>query len=362
MSTVTPESRLRVAVIYGGQSAEREISAVSASAVMRNLDPAKYEVLPVFIEEDGEWFFAEETYKLLQVSRFDLPSSLPMNGTELVERSGSIAVGGNPVDIVFPVLHGPYGEDGTLQGLLEMANIPYVGTSVLGSALGMNKIASKNMLTSHLIPIAPFIYTRESELVGFVDNVESIISYPCFVKPANLGSSVGITKAHDRDELADAIETALLYDEWIIVEKAIECREIEMSVIGDEEIQVSVPGEIVPVEEFHSYDDKYGDNAAALRIPAALSEREMAAAQELAVRAYKALCCDGMARVDLFYENGTSTWMINEVNTIPALSQKSMFPKLLEYSGHSYSQLLDELISIALSRQERRESKKNLNH
>ncbi|MFN8015519.1 MAG: D-alanine--D-alanine ligase family protein [Acidimicrobiia bacterium] len=356
------DSRLRVGVIYGGQSAERDVSAVSARAVVQNLDPEKYEVLPVVITETGEWVFAEETYKQLQQSRFELPKSLSLNGAELVERSGAIAVGGNPVDIVIPMLHGPYGEDGTIQGLLEMADIPYVGTSVLGSAICMNKIACKNMLTSHLIPIAPFIYTRESELVGFVDKVETIISYPCFVKPANLGSSVGITKAHDRDELADAIEIALKYDEWIVVEKAVDAREIELSVMGDVDVQASVPGEIVPGEEFYSYTDKYVTDAAELRIPAPLSEREMAAAQDLAIRAYKALCCDGMARVDLFYEKGTGKWMVNELNTIPGFTPISMFPKLFEYSGKSYSQLLDELIAIALDRHDRRNSKKNLEH
>lgn len=362
MSNISSTNKLRVGVIYGGQSAERDVSAVSARAVVQSLDPEKYEILPVVITEKGEWVFAEETYKQLQKNSFDLPKSLSFKGDELVERSGDIAVGGNPVDLVIPMLHGPYGEDGTIQGLLEMANIPYVGTSVLGSALCMNKIAMKNMLTSHLIPIAPFVYTRESELVGFVDRVEAIISYPCFVKPANLGSSVGITKAHNRDELADAIETALKYDEWIIVEKAIEAREIELSVMGDVDVQVSVPGEIVPGEEFYSYEDKYISDQAELRIPAPLSEREMAAAQELAVKAYKALCCDGMARVDLFLEKETGAWMVNELNTIPGFTPISMFPKLFEYSGKNYSQLLDELISIALDRHSRRESKKNLEH
>ncbi|HMS24304.1 MAG TPA: D-alanine--D-alanine ligase family protein [Acidimicrobiia bacterium] len=354
--------RLRVAVIYGGQSAEREVSAVSARAVLQNLDPAKYDVLPVIIAEQGEWLFAEETFKQLQDSRFELPRTLSLSGTELVERSGDIAVGGNPVDLVIPMLHGPYGEDGTIQGLLEMANIPYVGTSVLGSAMCMNKIAAKNMLTGHLIPTTPFIYTRESELVGFVDKVETIISYPCFVKPASLGSSVGITKAHDREELAEAIETALTYDEWILVEKAVDAREIELSVMGDDDVRVSVPGEIVPGDEFYSYDDKYINDAADLRIPAPLSEREMQAAQELAVKAYKALCCDGMARVDLFLEKETGAWMVNELNTIPGFTPISMFPKLFEYSGMSYADLLDELIAVALSRHDRRESKKNLNH
>lgn len=354
--------KLRVGVIYGGQSAEREVSAVSARAVVQNLDPEKYDVLPVVISEDGEWVFAEETFKQLQESRFDLPKMLSMKGGELVERSGNIAVGGNPVDLVIPMLHGPYGEDGTIQGLLEMANIPYVGTGVLGSALCMNKIASKNMLTSKLIPIAPFIYARENDLVGFIDKVESIISYPCFVKPNSLGSSVGITKAHNRDELADAIETALGYDEWVLVEKAIDAREIELSVMGDEEIQVSVPGEIVPGEEFYSYDDKYVTDAAELRIPAPLSEREMAAAQDMAKKAYRALCCDGMARVDLFYEKGTGNWMVNELNTIPGFTPISMFPKLFEYSGKDYGQLIDELIAIAMARHERRSSKKKLEH
>lgn len=362
MAIRAKKNKLRVGVIYGGQSAERDVSAVSARAIVQNLDPDQYEVLPIVIAENGEWLFADKTYKQLLESRFDLPKALPMEGSELIERSGAIAVGGNPVDVVIPMLHGPYGEDGTIQGLLEMMNIPYVGTSVLGSALCMNKIAMNNMLTSHLIPVAPFIYTRESELVGFVDRVESIISYPCFVKPANLGSSVGISKAHNRDELADAIEIALGYDEWIIVEKAIQAREIELSVMGDVDVQVSVPGEIVPGEEFYSYDDKYITGAAQLRIPAPLSEREMAAAQEISIKAYKALCCDGMARVDLFFEKETGTWMVNELNTIPGFTPISMFPKLFEYSGISYPDLLNELISMAMERHDRRESKKKLEH
>ncbi len=362
MDDTKKSSRLRVAVIYGGQSAERDVSAVSARAVLQNLDPEKYEVLPIVIEENGEWLLAEETYKQLKVSRFDLPKTLSLEGSDIVDRSGTIEIGGNKIDLVIPMLHGPYGEDGTIQGFLEMCNIPYVGTSVLGSALCMNKIAAKNMLTAQLIPTVPFIYTRENELVGFVDKVESIISYPCFVKPANMGSSVGITKAHDRDELADAIEIALIYDEWILVEKAVDVREIEMSVMGDQDLQVSVPGEIVPGEEFYSYDDKYVTETAELRIPAPLEEREMAVAQDLALRAYKALCCDGMARVDLFYEKGTGAWMVNELNTIPGFTPISMFPKLFEYSGKSYAKLLEDLIDIALARQERRESKKIVSH
>lgn len=355
-------SRLRVGVIYGGQSAEREVSAVSARAVVQNLDKAKYEVLPIIITETGEWLFAEETYKQLQEPTNALPKMLSLNGTELVERSGDVSIGGNPVDVVIPMLHGPYGEDGTIQGLLEMSGIPYVGTSVLGSAICMDKIAMKNMLLSHDVALAPFIFTRESELVGFVDRVEEQISYPCFVKPANLGSSVGITKAHDRDELADAIEFALGYDEWIIVEKAINAREIELSVMGDVEVQVSVPGEIVPGEEFYSYTDKYEKSLAELRIPAPLSEREMACAQEIAVKSYKALRCDGMARVDLFLDKDTGVWMVNELNTIPGFTPISMFPKLFEYSGKSYSQLLDELVGLALERHDRKASKKKLEH
>lgn len=362
MDNAQHDKRLHIGVIYGGQSAEREISAISARAVVQNLDPAKYEVLPIVISESGDWVFAQETYKQLQESRFDLPKTLSMKGDELVERSGDIAVGGNPVDLVIPMLHGPYGEDGTIQGLLEMANIPYVGTGVLGSALCINKIAMKNMLTSKLIPIAPFVYARENNLVGFVDNVESIISYPCFVKPNSLGSSVGISKAHNRDELADAIEVALQYDEWVLVEKAMDAREIEISVMGDEDIQVSVPGEIVPGEEFYSYNDKYVTEGAQLKIPAPLSEHEMSAAQDLAIRAYKALCCDGMARVDLFFENKTGSWMINELNTIPGFTPISMFPKLFEYSGKNYGQLLDELIEIAIARHKCRTSKKNFEH
>jgi D-alanine-D-alanine ligase len=247
------------------------------------------------------------------------------------------------------------GEDGTVQGLLEQAGIPYVGAGVLGSAVAMDKPTAKKLLAFHDIPQARWLDYRHSDLDGLpLDEIEATLGLPCFVKPANLGSSVGVTKAHDRDELAAALELAFGYDEWIVVEEAVTAREIELAVLGNTDLRVSVPGEIVPGAEFYDYEDKYLDGAAEIRIPADLEPAVAQRCQELALAAYRALRAEGMARVDFLFEEGGRGPLLNEINTIPGFTPISMYPKLWEASGLPYDQLIDELVALALERHRRR--------
>ncbi|HEX5097145.1 MAG TPA: D-alanine--D-alanine ligase family protein, partial [Acidimicrobiia bacterium] len=252
------------------------------------------------------------------------------------------------VDVVFPLLHGPYGEDGTVQGLLELAGLPYVGSGVLGSAIGMDKYAMKRMLEAAGIAVAPYTPLREGDRLDAID-----VAFPCFVKPANMGSSVGISKAHNRAELEAAVALAFEYDEWILVEDFVPGREIELAVLGDRSIDVSVPGEVVPGAEFYDYADKYENGTAQLLVPAPLTAAEVERAQRLAALTFDACRCEGMARVDLFLCDDGS-FVVNEVNTIPGFTPISMYPRLWEASGVPYSQLLDRLIAFAISRHDRR--------
>jgi D-alanine-D-alanine ligase len=259
------------------------------------------------------------------------------------------------VDVVLPLLHGPYGEDGTVQGLFELADLPYVGSGVLGSALAMDKIAAKRMFAAAGLPTPRHLTFRDgSDIAAFVARVERELAYPCFVKPSNMGSSVGVAKARDRAQLDAACELALRYDEWILAEEAITGREIELAVLGDDPPEVSVPGEVVPGQEFYSYSDKYESDAAELLAPALLSEAQTAQAQEIAVRAFEACRCEAMARVDLFLEEPGRGFLVNEVNTIPGFTPISMYPRLWEVSGVPYPALIDRLIELAMERHRRR--------
>ncbi len=341
--------RQRVLLLFGGRSAEHDVSRVTAVAVARALDRTRYDVVPLAITTDGRWLLADSAQRAIEGGPEALPSAFEVDGEV------APVVGALDVDVVFPLLHGPYGEDGTVQGLLELADLPYVGSGVLGSAVAMDKVMMKRAFAATGLPYATTVEFRDGhDRQVLVERVEQELGYPCFVKPANLGSSVGVSKAHDRAELEDAVEVALGYDEWIVVETAIAGREIELAVLGDDPPMVSLPGEIVPGAEFYSYTDKYEADDAQLLVPAPLDDDQVAAAQALAVRAFEACRCEGMARVDLFLRDVDGAFLVNEVNTIPGFTPISMYPRLWEASGLSYSELLDRLIDLALVRHARR--------
>jgi D-alanine-D-alanine ligase len=342
-----------VVVLYGGRSAEHDISCISARFVLTQLEPSRYDVVPVGITHDGRWVDARR----LVAGTPDTEGALP--SPDRAEPADSIAVGalpeaeGEQETVVFPLLHGPMGEDGTVQGLFEVAGVPYVGAGVLASALCMDKTAAKEVLAHHGVPQGRWL-ARRVDLVdaGFCDRVEADLGYPMFVKPANLGSSIGITKAHRRGELEAAIGLAATYDDAVVFEANIEGREVEVAVLGNEAPRASLPGEIVSPDGFYDYEEKYLNDRAKLEIPAPLSDEEVARVQETAVAAYRALRVEGMARVDFFYATGR--FLVNEVNTIPGFTPISMYPKLWEVSGLAPGRLLDELIALALERHRRR--------
>lgn len=357
--------RIRVGVVFGGRSAEHEVSLVSAASVMEALDRSKYEVLPIGIAPDGRWLASGDALKLLKqksaIDRYPEHTLVPNPGRRgLVSLNQSLSTPAiYRVDVLFPVLHGPFGEDGTIQGLFELSGIPYVGAGVLGSAVGMDKVVQKQLLAQAGLPVAPAIWFTGNEYDRDADallaSIERHLRFPCFVKPANLGSSIGITKAHDRSELASAIRTAAGYDRKVIVEKAVRnAREIECSVLGNDNPIASVPGEILPSNEFYDYDAKYVDGASKPLIPAELSAMLTLKIRTYAVEAFRVLDGAGMARVDFLVDRKTSAVTINEVNTIPGFTPISMYPKLWDASGIPYPELLDRLITLAFERHEAR--------
>ncbi len=350
---------MRVGVLFGGKSAEHEISLLSAKSIVDALDKNKYEVVLIGIDKSGEWHLRGAQQFLLDAhhaSQVQLQTAkdpvalVPKeNGQQLVSLSnGALS---QPLDVIFPVLHGSYGEDGTVQGLLKLANIPFVGASVLGSAIGMDKDVMKRLFRDAGIPTAKFLTFTHSALqnIDFV-SLKRTLGLPFFVKPANLGSSVGISKVKSERELDEAIEAAFQYDHKILIEQFIPGREIECSVLGNEHPIASLPGEVIPQHEFYSYEAKYlDDRGACFEIPVALNESTVSEIQQLAIKAYQTICCEGMARVDFFLkENGEL--FVNEINTIPGFTKISMYPKLWEASGMSYQELLDRLIELALER------------
>ena len=369
--------RLRVLLLFGGRSAEHDVSRVSAVVVAAALDPARYEVVPVAITTEGRWLLAGEARALLADHRHALPAAFAVEGLPVAEvpdpaqrallpldapTPAQLAAGGSlEFDVVLPLLHGPYGEDGTVQGLFELAGVPYVGSGVVGSAVGMDKVMMKRVFAAEGLPIAADLVHREGrDLATFVGRVEAELGYPCFVKPANMGSSVGVNRATDRASLAVAMDAALGFDEWVVVEEAVVAREIEVGVLGDDDPEASVPGEIVPGDVFYTYADKYEGDAAQLLVPAPLSPEATAEVRALALAAFAACRCAGMARVDFFYEergpDGSPGrgFLVNEVNTIPGFTPISMFPRLWALSGVPYPELLDRLIAHARERHERR--------
>lgn len=356
--------RIHLVVLFGGQSAEHEVSCTTAAHVLAAADPAKYRITPIGISADGDWAFAADAAEALARGADSLPSRLDPRGPELTPS----AVLADALDtpertVVLPLLHGPMGEDGTVQGLLELANLAYVGSGVLGSAVAMDKAMAKQVLAAAGVAQARYRAFAEHELTpGLPADIAAELGLPCFVKPANMGSSVGVSKARTVEELREAIDFALTYDEWVVVEEAIVGREIEIAVIGNDDPFVSVPGEIVPGDEFYSYDDKYVNDASVGIVPAALSPEQVADITERALSVYRVLRCEGLARCDFFLEEAGAArgFLCNEVNTMPGFTPISMFPKMLMASGWTYPEIIDRLVELALERHARR--RRNTKH
>ena len=364
-SSVSPEKRIKVGVIFGGRSPEHEVSLVSAASVIGALDPQKYEVLPIGITPEGRWLASSDAMKLLKektpVDRYPehtiVPNPLHRGLISLNRSLTSPAL--YRVDVLFPILHGVFGEDGTIQGLFELAGIPYVGAGVLGSAIGMDKVIQKQLLRQAGIPVAPDMWFTSDEFnknrKKILASVSRSIRFPAFVKPANLGSSIGISKALNVKELEAAINLASGYDRKILVEKAVpRAREIECSVLGNDNPVASVPGEVIPSNEFYDYDAKYVDGKSKAIVPAKLPGPMVRKIQDLSIRAFRVLDCAGMARVDFLVPAASPKVFLNELNTIPGFTSISMYPKLWQASGLSYPDLLDRLIQLALERYEAR--------
>lgn len=390
--------KLRVGILFGGRSGEHEVSLLSAASVFNAIDKEKYEVVPIGITKEGRWLTAEHAENLLEGKPIHDPRPLRAGdpettpGAAVLAQGESVVVPPEPmhrdgglvpfqsdatqmrraadrainVDVIFPVLHGTFGEDGTIQGLLELADIAYVGAGVLGSAAGMDKDIMKSLFIAAGIPIVKHVtflrgdWEKDSKKVQKL--VESKLKYPVFVKPANLGSSVGISKVHNRKELGPAIEEAAKFDRKIVIEQGVggkkkKAREIECSVLGNDDAVASIPGEIVPSKEFYDYNAKYLDEGSQLIIPAKLNKTETKKVQELAVQAFKAVDCSGLARVDFLMDPTTRKIYLNEINTMPGFTSISMYPKLWAASGLAYADLIDRLIQLGIERHE--DKKKN---
>lgn len=359
------DQKRRVILLFGGRSGEHEVSLKSAQSVFKAIDRTRYIVETIGINKRGQWFWGvlpeilrhegfpppEQATQVTLVIDPPQPRLMALNGSELPAQGR--------FDVIFPVLHGPYGEDGTLQGLLEMANAPYVGSGVLGSSLGMDKDRMKAVFRDRNLPQARYLTFLRSDLLGGEGNclqkIEAVLGYPCFVKPANLGSSVGISKAHSRSELAEALRVAAKFDRKIIVEENIAGREFEVAVLGNDWPKASIPGEIVPAAEFYSYEAKYADIGSSLLIPAPLEESVIARLQEMALKAFRAVEASGLSRVDFFVTPENEVF-VNEINTLPGFTEISMYPKLWEASGIPYAELIDRLIKLGLERFQDRQS------
>ena len=365
--------KLRVGILFGGRSGEHEVSLRSAASIIAALDRDKYEVVPIGITREGRWLTADASQKLLAGEYQPLPRA-DAAGAAVQTEAAVLAhglpmvlapdptqqqAGNRAVDVIFPVLHGTFGEDGTVQGLLELAGVPYVGAGVLGSAAGMDKEVMKRLFRDHGLPVVPWLVFLRGEILArprrVMSAVEKKFRYPVFVKPANLGSSVGITKAHHRRELRAALELAVQFDRKVLVERGVDARELECSVLGNDAPQASVPGEIIPVNEFYDYAAKYLDEGSKLVIPARITPVQARRVRGLALAAFRAVDCVGMARVDLFLERRSGKIYVNEINTIPGFTSISMFPKLWEASGLPYPKLIDRLIQLALERHQEKQ-------
>jgi D-alanine-D-alanine ligase len=368
----TQVKKLRVGVIYGGRSGEHEVSLASAAAVFANLDPARYEAVAIRIEKDGRWMLPDRPPSLVSAAdviqaRGNEPAETTLEGHVVARPGGDTiitidrdgprqpVVAGLSLDVVFPVLHGPYGEDGTVQGLLELANVPYVGAGVLASAVGMDKATMKLVFAARGLPIGDYEVVLKREWQrderAIMNTIATRLGFPVFVKPANLGSSVGISKAKHATELRAAMHLAAEFDRKIVIEAAVPAaREIECAVLGNDEPEASVPGEVVPSREFYDYEAKYIDEGSKLLIPAPLTEAQTEEVRTLAIAAYKALDCAGMARVDFLLAGDSGILYLNELNTIPGFTTISMYSKMWAATGVSYPTLLDRLIALAIER------------
>ncbi len=356
--------KLRVGIIFGGRSGEHEVSIASATSVMAAIDQDKYEVVPIGITPEGRWLAGVNPRLLTAGATMDESAQ----GVTAVTMTGDptqhglvpapSATSGNApaaaLDVVIPVLHGTYGEDGTLQGLLEMADVPYAGCGVLGSALGMDKEKAKLVFKAAGLPVVDWAtvyrYEHDHDAEAICERIEARFGYPVFVKPANMGSSVGVGKAHDRAGLRGALAEALEYDRKVIVEPGVNARELECGVLGNDEPEASVVGEVVSSNEYYDYRAKYVDNASRLYIPAQITDEQTAEIRRLAIAAFRALDLTGLARVDCFLDRDSGQLYVNEVNTMPGFTQISMYPKLWEASGIPYTRLIDRLIELALER------------
>jgi D-alanine-D-alanine ligase len=345
--------KLRVGVLFGGRSGEHEVSLASAASIIRGLDPQKYEAVPIGITKEGHWLIGAGAQKMLpEVLRTGQRVLMSADPTEsaLMPLDGSPQ--GQKLDVVFPVIHGTFGEDGTMQGLLELAGLPFVGAGVLGSAIGMDKDVAKKLMQVAGIPVVPWLAVQradwERQPKEIRRAIEKKFKYPVFVKPATLGSSVGMTKAHSRAELGPALDLAAEFAMKIMVERAVSAREIEVSVLGNHDPRASIPGEIVPHREFYDYAAKYLEEGTKLLIPAKLKKSEVKKVQSMAVTAFRALELSGMARVDFFIEKRGGKIFLNEVNTIPGFTSISMYPKLWEANGIPFRELVSKLIDLAL--------------
>jgi D-alanine-D-alanine ligase len=354
--TTMADHKLNVAILFGGKSAEHEVSLQSAKNVIEAIDKTKYKPILIGIDKTGQWLLNDnsqfllnsENPKLIKLnSSSDEIALIPQSSGEIINLSRPEAK--QKIDVVFPILHGPFGEDGTVQGLLKLANVPFVGAGILGSAVGMDKDVMKRLLRDAGVPIAMFMAFKSGDKIDF-EAVVKTLGLPCFVKPANLGSSVGISKVKQLDEFAEAVTEAFKYDTKIIIERNINGREIECAVLGNDDPVASVPGEVIVNAEFYSYEAKYIDeNGAILEIPAKLPGQTIKAIQALAIKTFKVLECEGLGRVDCFLKDDGQV-IINEINTIPGFTAISMYPKLWEASGISYTELIDRLIQLAIER------------
>ncbi|MGB4594594.1 MAG: D-alanine--D-alanine ligase family protein [Anaerolineaceae bacterium] len=356
-------TKLNLLLLFGGRSGEHAVSLMSAGSIIAAIDAEKYSVHQVGITQDGVWLTGEHT---LQVFKNDSTNNL--HEAILVNESGSVNLYTRienllslvtPIDIIFPVLHGTFGEDGTIQGLFEILDVAYVGAGVLASSVSMDKSTTKHIIESEGIPVLAYdTYSRReinTDIQAVMNRCEAIAPYPLFVKPANLGSSVGITKAHNRAELEIGLNIARRYDRRVIVEKGISAREIEISVIGNDQPIHSVPGEVIPDAEFYTYQDKYYNGEAELCIPAPLTDQQTSLVQNYAIQAFKSLDCSGLARVDFLMDKLTDDIYFSEINTMPGFTDISMFPKLWKVCGLSYPELVDRLIDLAFERKAERD-------
>lgn len=355
--------KIRVGIIFGGRSGEHEVSYCSAVSIIKAIDKNKYEVIPIGITKEGKWISPEETAYALESGKIEGKSTMILlnnpSGKSLIKINNEVELNKisskREIDVIFAVLHGPYGEDGTMQGLLELADIPYVGAGVAASAISMDKELMKVIFKQKDLPVLNWLTVKRKDwqksTQKIIKLIEKKIPYPLFVKPTNLGSSVGITKVHKKEELKKAIDLASFYDRKILIEEGIEdAREIECSVLGNDEPQASVVGEVKPAGEFYDYDSKYIDEGTQLIIPAEIPEEISRRIREIALSAFKAVDAAGMARVDFFVSKKTNKIYLNEINTIPGFTEVSMYPRLWIASGISYADLIDQLIQLALER------------